>query len=45
MTFNSQLYDELLAMKEYQRVLQELVDNGKLEAVEYRPRIKAGFDV
>ena len=25
--------------------IKELVDNGKLEAVEYRPRIKAGFDV
>ncbi len=39
---NKELHDELLAMKhEDQRVLQELVDSGKLGTVEYHPRIKA----
>ncbi len=42
MSFNQQLHNELLAMmKEDQRVLQELIDNGELGTVEYHPRMKA----
>lgn len=39
---NTELHDELLSMRhEDQRILQELVENGELGAVEYHPRIKA----